>query len=133
MQRQGLHPDVVTYTVLVSSSEACRMTERALQLSDELQRQGLHPDVVTYTVLISTRRKCRMIERALQPYDGMQQQDSNPNLAGNQPVEAVDTAVATCLESRIAWLVKSQTVWAVWGSRLSKLDVCTSRTIQAAP
>ena len=54
MQRHGLHPDVVTYTVLISTCEKCRMTERALQLSDEMQRQGLHPDVVTYTVLISS-------------------------------------------------------------------------------
>ena len=30
------------------------ITERALQLSEDMQRHGLHPDVVTYTVLIST-------------------------------------------------------------------------------
>ena len=54
MQRQGLHPEVVTYTAQISTCDKCRMTERALQLSDEMQRQGLHPDVVTYTVLIST-------------------------------------------------------------------------------
>ena len=52
MQRQGLHPEVVTYTVLISICEKCGMTERALQLSDEMQRQGLHHVVVTYTVLI---------------------------------------------------------------------------------
>ena len=48
------------------------MTEKALQLSDEMQRQGVHPEVVTYTVLISACEKCRMTERALQLSDEIQ-------------------------------------------------------------
>ena len=57
MQRQGVVPNVITYTSLISSCEKGQQPGRALELFEAMQRQGVVPDVIICTSLISTCEK----------------------------------------------------------------------------
>ena len=56
MQQQGLQPNVITYSAVVSACGKCEIPERALQLFDEMQQQGLEPNVIIYTAVIGAGR-----------------------------------------------------------------------------
>ena len=70
MQQQGLHPEVVTYSVLINACEKGKRAERTSHLFHKRPQQGLQPSVITHSTLISACRKCMMTERGLQP-DGI--------------------------------------------------------------
>ena len=68
MQQQGLEPNVITYTAVISTGEL------TLQLFDEMRQQGLQPNVVTFSAVVSAFAKCKMPQRVLQLFEEMQQQ-----------------------------------------------------------
>ena len=55
MRQQGLLPVVVTFSTLACGKD--KITERALQLIDEMWQQDLQFDVITYNALISACAK----------------------------------------------------------------------------
>jgi len=57
MQLQGIKPDIVTYSTLISACEKGEDLTKALQVFDYLQRHGIKPDIVTFSALISTCEK----------------------------------------------------------------------------
>ena len=52
MQLQGLQPNVISYSAVISACGKCGMPERASQLFDKMQQQELEPKVITYTIVI---------------------------------------------------------------------------------
>ena len=50
-QRQGLKPDSVTYSALISACEKGQNLPKALQIWKDLQRQGVKPTIFTYSAL----------------------------------------------------------------------------------
>ena len=63
MQRQGVVPDVITYSGLISTCEKGKQPERAHELLETMQRQGVVPNVITYNALISTCEKSQQPEQ----------------------------------------------------------------------
>ena len=53
MKWQGVVPNVITYSALISACEKGKQPERALELFEAMKRQGVVPDVITYSALIS--------------------------------------------------------------------------------
>ena len=47
MRQQGLLPNVITYSAVISACEKGKMLERALRLFDEMRQQGLLPNGTT--------------------------------------------------------------------------------------
>ena len=57
MQRQGVLPDVITYSSLISTSEKGKQPEQALEMCEAMQRQGVVANVVSHNSLINTFEK----------------------------------------------------------------------------
>ena len=72
MQQQGLEPNVITYTAVISAREL------TLQLFDEMRLQGRQLKVITFSAVFTACGKREMPERALQLLDQMQQQRLEP-------------------------------------------------------
>jgi len=66
MRRQGVVPNVVTYSALVSACEKGERLGQALKMFVAMQRQGVAPDVVTYCALISACEKSTHLDWALE-------------------------------------------------------------------
>ena len=66
MRDQGLVPDVITYSALISACAKGPTAERASELFQETRYQGRGPDVITYSALISAGAKGQKLERALE-------------------------------------------------------------------
>ena len=47
MKQQGVVPDVITYSALISVCEKGKLPERALELFRAMRRQGVVPNVFT--------------------------------------------------------------------------------------
>jgi pentatricopeptide repeat protein len=75
MQRQGVVPDVITCSALISACGKGKQPERALEVFEAMQRQGVVPNVITYSALISA---CP--ELAAELFEAMQQQDITPHI-----------------------------------------------------
>jgi len=57
MQWQGLVPDVIPYTALISACEKSKQPEQVTRLHEAIQWQGMVPNVITYGTLISACEK----------------------------------------------------------------------------
>merc|ERR1712150_395613 len=64
MQRQGLAPNLITYSATTSACEKGTRPDWAGQLLDKMQRQGLAFNVITYNATISACEKDTMPDRA---------------------------------------------------------------------
>jgi len=51
---QGMVPNVITQSTLISTCEKDKQTEQALKLFQAMQWHGTMPNVITYSALIST-------------------------------------------------------------------------------
>ena len=57
MQQQGIAPNIITYSALISACEKGKQPERALEIFDKMQQQGIVPNIITYNALISACEK----------------------------------------------------------------------------
>ena len=57
MQQQGVMPNVITYSALISACEKGKQPEQALGLLQEMVDQLLTPNVVSFSAFISTSEK----------------------------------------------------------------------------
>ena len=64
MQQQGIVPNSVTYSFLISACEKGKQPEQPKGMFQARQHQDIVPDVVTYNALISACKKGRQPERA---------------------------------------------------------------------
>ena len=55
MQQQGVVPDIITYSALISTFGEGKQLERALEIVDQIQQQGIVPDVITYNTAAGDR------------------------------------------------------------------------------
>jgi len=58
MQEQGLIPNVITYSALISACEKSYQVEKAFGLFETMQRQGVVPNEITYSALITACERC---------------------------------------------------------------------------
>ena len=54
MQQEGLMPDVIAYSALISACEGAQSPKRAFQVFDGMQQQGLMPNVITNNAFITS-------------------------------------------------------------------------------
>ena len=73
MRQQGLEPNVITYTSVISAGE---LTWR---LFEEMRLQGLQPIAVTFSAGVSACGKGKMPQKVLQLFEEMQRQGLEPN------------------------------------------------------
>ncbi len=78
--RQGLKPNVITYSSLVSACSKGMETEKALEVCANLKHSGLQPDVITLNALISACSKKNEKEKALEVFVDMKQSGLKPNV-----------------------------------------------------
>ena len=57
MQRQGLVPDVITCSTLISASEKGEQLAQALEVLEAMQQQDVAPSLITYSALISACKR----------------------------------------------------------------------------
>ena len=57
MKQQGVVPDVITYSALISACEKGNQLEQALGFFEAIKQQGLVPNLITYSALISACEK----------------------------------------------------------------------------
>ena len=65
MMRQGLLPDGITYTALISAGGKGTPPQRALQRVEAMFHQGLLPDGITYSALVGACGKGTQPQRVL--------------------------------------------------------------------
>ena len=74
--RQGLRPDGITYSDLVSACGQGTQPQRALQLLEVMWHQGILPDRIPYNALVSACGQGTQPQRALQLFETMRHQAS---------------------------------------------------------
>jgi len=80
MLHQGLLPNVLTYSALISACEKGALPQRALELLETMRHQGLLPNVITYSALISACEKGALPQRALELFETMLHQGILPDV-----------------------------------------------------
>ena len=65
MQQQGVLPDAITYSALISACEKGKQPGLGLQVFETMQQQGVVPDAIIYNTLISAYELSKQPERAL--------------------------------------------------------------------
>ena len=71
MKEQGVIPNVVTYSALISACEKGSQLGQALEVFEAMQQQPVGPKILTYNALISACEKGKQSERALELADAM--------------------------------------------------------------
>ena len=62
MMRQGVIPDAITYSALISACEKGKQPEQALLVFASMEQQGVVPDEITYGALISACEKGKRLD-----------------------------------------------------------------------
>ena len=57
MTQQGVAPNVITYSAMISAYAAGNRLQRASELFEMMNLQGVVPNVITYSALISACEK----------------------------------------------------------------------------
>ena len=57
MEQQGVVPDAIAFSALISACEKGRWLQRALEVFAAMEQQGLVPAVITFSALISACEK----------------------------------------------------------------------------
>jgi len=68
MRRQGMVPDVITYSALISACERGKSPELAMEVFRSMQRQSAVPDIVIYSAFISSCGKAQQPKKALEAF-----------------------------------------------------------------
>ena len=66
MQRQGIKPDAITYSALISACETGADLKQAMHVFKIMQRQGISPDPIAYNALIRACEKGCNLPTALE-------------------------------------------------------------------
>ncbi|MBA0696250.1 hypothetical protein Goari_002822 [Gossypium aridum] len=63
MRKQGIEPDVVTYSILVDAYCKKGVISKAEDIVDSMKKLGIEPDVVTYNILVNAHCKEGMVPK----------------------------------------------------------------------
>merc|ERR1719373_357991 len=81
MKKQGIHPDVITYSTLISVCEKCRQPDKAMELFNKMQKEdGLSPNTITCNALISACDKGGKPEEAWRVFQDMRRWGPTPDV-----------------------------------------------------
>ncbi|XP_072970818.1 pentatricopeptide repeat-containing protein At3g59040 [Typha angustifolia] len=80
MQRAGLKPDVVSYTLLISAYGKARREEEALAVFEEMLDAGVRPTRKSYNILLDAFAISGMVEEARTVFKSMKRNKCEPDL-----------------------------------------------------
>ncbi|KAG0482736.1 hypothetical protein HPP92_010820 [Vanilla planifolia] len=80
MQRSGLRPDVVSYTLLISAYGKARREDEALAVFEEMLDAGVRPTCKAYNVLLDAFAISGMVEQAKTVFKCMRRDKVDPDL-----------------------------------------------------
>ncbi|PKA63980.1 Pentatricopeptide repeat-containing protein [Apostasia shenzhenica] len=80
MQRSGLRPDVVSYTLLISAYGKGRREDEALAVFEEMLDAGVRPTRKAYNTLLDAFAICGMVEEAKTAFKCMRRDKITPDL-----------------------------------------------------
>ncbi|KAG8037221.1 hypothetical protein GUJ93_ZPchr0020g33574 [Zizania palustris] len=79
MKKQGISPDVVTYTSIIDGLCKSKAMDKAYDLFREMKKQGISPDVVTYNSIIDGLCKSKEMDKAEKVLQQMLDAGVQPN------------------------------------------------------
>ncbi|KAL0909504.1 hypothetical protein M5K25_020378 [Dendrobium thyrsiflorum] len=80
MQRSGIRPDVVSYTLLISAYGKARREDEALAVFEELLNAGVRPTRKAYNVLLDAFAISGMLQEAKTVFKSMRRDKVSPDL-----------------------------------------------------
>ncbi|RAL41915.1 hypothetical protein DM860_009097 [Cuscuta australis] len=80
MQRAGLHPDVVSYALLINAYGKARREEEALSVFEEMLDAGVRPTQKAYNILLDAFAISGMVEQARIVFKSMRRDGFAPDL-----------------------------------------------------
>lgn len=80
MLRDGLRPDVVSYTCLINAYGKARREEEALAVFEEMQDAGVRPTRKAYNILLDAFAISGMVEQARTVFKSMRRDRCSPDL-----------------------------------------------------
>ncbi|KAE9448005.1 hypothetical protein C3L33_20104, partial [Rhododendron williamsianum] len=80
MQRAGVRPDVVSYTLLISAYGKARREEEALAVFEEMLDAGVRPTQKAYNILLHSFALSGMVEQARIVFKSMRRDRCTPDL-----------------------------------------------------
>jgi pentatricopeptide repeat protein len=78
MQKEGMLPDVVTYTTMINVYS--KDVDKAIELFDSMKAEGISPDIQVYNLMIDVFAKGGMLEKAIDLFDSMKAEGISPNV-----------------------------------------------------
>ena len=108
MQRQGLTPDVVTYTAIISAYEKGGQWRLALSGYEQMRERGCRPDAIVFNAIIDAlwetgviwaQRKVRSLLAWTEP-DGKQELRASSEEHAQGPCSAVGVLTVALLRRR---------------------------------
>lgn len=85
MQREGIHPDKVTFLSVLKACISLPSLEQGIQVHSHIRRSGLEFDIFVASTLVDMYAKCGSVEEAHELFDGMQERNEvawNSMIAG---------------------------------------------------
>ncbi|MBA0872228.1 hypothetical protein Goshw_009522 [Gossypium schwendimanii] len=80
MQRAGLHPDVVSYALLINAYGKARREEEALAVFEEMLDAGIRPTHKSYNILLDAFAISGMVEQARTVFKSMRRDRYTPDI-----------------------------------------------------
>lgn len=80
MQRAGLHPDVVSYALLINAYGKARREEEALAVFEEMLDAGIRPTHKSYNILLDAFAISGMLEQARTVFKSMRRDRYTPDI-----------------------------------------------------
>jgi pentatricopeptide repeat protein len=80
MTEQGVEPDTITYSALISACEKSGQWQKAVEIFGWMSMRRIEPNVYTYSALISACEKGGQWELAIEVFDEMRQAAVPPNV-----------------------------------------------------
>jgi len=71
MRQQGVMPDAISYSALISACEKGNQVKRAQEFFEIMDQQGVVPDAINFNALISAFEKGNQLEQAVELFRRM--------------------------------------------------------------
>nr|KJB75395.1 hypothetical protein B456_012G039700 [Gossypium raimondii] len=120
MQRAGLHPDVVSYALLINAYGKARREEEALAVFEEMLDAGIRytPDICSYTTMLSAYVNASDMEGAEKFFTRLKRDGLKPNIVtygtlmkGYAKVNSLEKMMETYEEMRLSSIKANQTIF----------------------
>ena len=65
MEQQGVVPNAITYSALISACENGKLPEQAVKAFEAMEQQGVMPNAITYNAFTSACEQVTQLEQAV--------------------------------------------------------------------